>query len=86
MSPGYLVAEVIQLFVLLMIVYCVLETLICFGARISSYNPVVRTLRTICNPILDPIRSLIPPSLLGGFDISPLLVVLLLQYVASLLR
>ena len=86
MSPAYLVESVIQLFVMVLILYCVLETLIYFGARISPYNPIARVLRGICNPILDPIRTLIPPSRMGGFDLSPLFVILLLQYVAGMLR
>jgi YggT family protein len=42
-----------------------------------SYHPLVATAQSIANPILAPFRRLIPP--LGGLDISPIFVFLILN-------
>jgi YggT family protein len=47
----------------------------------NPYNPVVRFLRRVTEPVLAPVRSLVPPEKLGGLDISPLIVLLLIEYV-----
>lgn len=49
----------------------------------SQRNPVVGLLWSINAPLLQPIRRLIPP--LGGLDLSPLVVLILLQVVNILL-
>ncbi|MEJ2601916.1 MAG: YggT family protein [Gammaproteobacteria bacterium] len=43
----------------------------------GTYNPVTSLLSQLVNPILDPARRIIPT--LGGLDLSPLLVAILLQ-------
>lgn len=43
----------------------------------NSYNPIIATAQSIGNPLLTPFRRLIPP--LGGLDISPIFVFLLLN-------
>ncbi len=47
----------------------------------NPYNPVVQFLRRVTEPVLAPVRSLVPPEKLGGLDISPLIVLLLIEYV-----
>ena len=41
--------------------------------RPNPYNPVVKFLRRVTEPVLEPIRSLVPPEKLGGLDISPMI-------------
>lgn len=48
----------------------------------DPYNPVVQMLCRLSDPMLKPLRKLIPP--IGGLDLSPLLAVLLLQLVRML--
>ena len=48
-----------------------------------GYHPMMFALNAINAPIMDPARRLVPP--LGGVDISPLLVLILLQVVNILL-
>ncbi|HKW94266.1 MAG TPA: YggT family protein [Methylomirabilota bacterium] len=54
-------------------------------------NPVVMFLRQLTEPVLAPIRRLLPPWKTGGLDFSPLIVIIAIQFVervvfASLLR
>lgn len=43
---------------------------------IDPYNPIVRILYTLTEPLLEPIRSLLPR--VGGLDLSPLVAFLLI--------
>lgn len=47
-------------------------------------NPVIRVIQAIVDPILRPIRAIIPP--MGGFDLSPLIAFLVLRLLQSLIR
>jgi len=49
----------------------------------DPYNPIVRTLALVTEPVLRPIRRLIPPHKLGGIDLSPLVAILLIQFVRT---
>ena len=76
----FLINAVIQLVVLVVIVSAILSWLIAFDV-LNVRNPTVyrfaSTLDGITTPILAPIRRLIPP--LGGLDLSPIILILLLQ-------
>ena len=65
-----------------------LTLLLIAGALISwvnpdPSNPVVRILSRLTDPILSPIRKLLPP--MGGMDFSPLIAILAIQFVVRLL-
>lgn len=47
--------------------------------NLNPSNPLVRLLQQITDPILEPARRIIPP--LGGLDISPIVVLLVLDLV-----
>lgn len=47
--------------------------------NLSPSNPLVRILQQITDPILEPARRIIPP--LGGLDISPIVVLLVLDFI-----
>lgn len=51
----------------------------------DPYNPIVRFLFLATEPALRPLRRLLPPHRLGGIDLSPLLLILLLQFVKYLI-
>jgi YggT family protein len=42
-----------------------------------------RELMRVTNPIYAPFRAILPPARLGGLDISPLIVLFLLQFIAQ---
>lgn len=56
----------------------IIRVLITWIPNINPDNPLVRILRQITDPILEPARRVIPP--LGGIDISPIVVLLLIDF------
>jgi YggT family protein len=44
-------------------------------------NPVVTFLRVATEPVLGPVRRLLPPWRTGGLDLSPLIVLIAIQFV-----
>ena len=76
----FLFYSVIQLIILVVIVSAILSWLIAFDV-LNVRNPtvyrIVRALDAITDPLLRPIRRFIPN--LGGIDISPIVLILLLQ-------
>jgi YggT family protein len=51
--------------------------------NLSPQNPVVRVTSALTDPLLDPLRRVVPA--VGGFDITPMLLLLLIQLVKRLL-
>ncbi len=50
---------------------------------LDPFHPVRRTMAKIAEPMLLPIRKLIPP--LGGFDISPIILIFIIQILGSII-
>jgi YggT family protein len=46
----------------------------------NPYNPVVRLLRRLTEPVLAPLRQLLPPWKTFGLDFSPMIIILLIQW------
>jgi YggT family protein len=46
-------------------------------------NPLVRILVKLTEPVLRPLRKLLPPHKLGGLDVSPMLAILLLVFLRN---
>ena len=44
-------------------------------------NPIVMFLRRVTEPVLEPVRRLLPPWKTGGLDLSPLIVLISIQFV-----
>jgi YggT family protein len=78
----YIIDPILGLFILLMIVSIILSWLVSFKI-VNPYNPFVgsiwRMTTTVTEPVLKPIRNILPP--LGGLDFSPLVVILLIQFI-----
>jgi YggT family protein len=47
----------------------------------DPYNPIVRFLRQVTEPVLAPVRRMLPPWRTGGLDLSPLIVLVAIQFV-----
>lgn len=76
-----LIAMLLNLLVLLLIVRAVLS-----WVRIgpdSPFRPVVDVIYRITEPILAPIRGILPS--MGGFDLSPLLLIIAIRLVQGAL-
>ncbi len=76
----YLINAVIDIYTWFLIVWVILSWLVAFNV-VNTYNRfiamVMDFLHRITDPLLRPIRRVIPE--LGGLDISPLILLLLLQ-------
>ena len=44
-------------------------------------NPIVVILRQITEPVLAPVRRMLPPWKTGGLDLSPIIVLLAIQFI-----
>jgi YggT family protein len=81
-----LVDTVIRIYIWLLIIQAVLSWLIAFGV-VNRHNRVVGMaedfLWRITEPALRPIRRILPT--LGGIDISPVILILLLYFVRNLM-
>ncbi|GHV54564.1 YggT family protein [Deltaproteobacteria bacterium] len=47
----------------------------------DPYNPIVRTLRSLTEPVLWRVRRIFPFTYINGVDLSPVVVILALQFV-----
>lgn len=65
------------------LVSIVLNALLSFVAP-GNYSPAQSILASLCNPVLNPIRRVIPP--IGGLDLSPLWACIAIQAVLLLIR
>ncbi len=83
----FLVFAVIQLIIFVVIINAILSWLIAFDV-LNVRNPtiyrIVRALDAITEPLLRPIRRFIPN--LGGIDLSPIVLILLLQALRILIE
>ncbi len=61
-----------------------IRVLLTWIPNLDPDNPIVRLLRQATDPILEPARRIIPP--IGGLDISPIVVILVLQGLQMLLQ
>lgn len=51
--------------------------------NIDPYSPLARTIFNLTEPVLAPVRNLLPPA--AGLDFSPIIVMVLLQIVGRML-
>ena len=82
----WLIDTIIDIYIWLLIAQAVLSWLLAFGV-VNRYNRAVAQigdfLYRITEPALRPIRSFIPD--LGGIDISPVILILLLYFLRNLI-
>ena len=73
-----LLVQLIDLYTILILAAVVLSWI-----RLSPGNPLGKLIRMLTEPVLAPARRIIPP--FGGLDISPMLVLTVLQAIRSAL-
>ncbi len=74
-----LISDVAQVLALLIIVRAVLT----WVPSVDHGHPVIRAIVRVTDPVLVPIRRLIPP--LGGIDVTPIAALLLIEIARNLL-
>lgn len=81
-----IIAFIVQILIIIITIDVVVSIAMALGMRVSPYRPPVSTLRSLTEPLYQPIRRLLPPARrTGGLDFAPMIVVILLQIVRSLL-
>ncbi|HEV7689329.1 MAG TPA: YggT family protein [Hyphomonadaceae bacterium] len=78
---SYFISPILSLLQLVILVYIVLSWLLVFGV-IPRFNPTTRGLMSFCeaiiNPLVRPIRKIIPP--IGNFDFSLFVLILVIGF------
>jgi YggT family protein len=80
----FLLLQILDIYWWIIIAAVIASWLVGFGI-INAYNPIARTilraLHALTEPIFGPVRRVIPA--LGGLDLSPLVVLLLLTFLRN---
>ena len=76
------IASILNL-VITLYIWAVIIRAILSWVNADPYNPIVRFLVTITEPVLYRIRQYLPP--MGGIDLSPLVLILVLYFLQSFL-
>ncbi|MBI2528105.1 MAG: YggT family protein [Candidatus Rokubacteria bacterium] len=71
-----LVSELLQLYT-----YVIIAAALITWVSPDPRNPIVRFLHRVTEPVLRPVRELLPPWKTGGLDISPMIVLVAIQVV-----
>jgi len=74
----YFIDLATRVFVLVLIVQVVISYFV------SPFHPIRQTLDRVVEPLLNPIRRLIPA--IGMFDFSPVILIVMVQLVSSILK
>ena len=72
-----IIDRIVNIFTILIFIYTLL------GYFMRPYHPVRQTIGRFFEPMLNPIRKVVPP--IGGLDFSPLILILLIQVVGWIL-
>ena len=78
---------IIQILVLLLQVFelaLLARIILSWFPNVDRSNPIIQFLFDITEPVLKPIRDMLPPG--GMFDFSPLVVFLIIQVLTTVLR
>lgn len=79
MSPFAAMLELlIQIYSLI-----ILARVLMSWVNLDPYSPLARTIFNLTEPILAPVRNLLPPA--AGLDFSPIIVMILLQVIGQML-
>jgi len=85
-AVAWLIGTIAQICIVLLIAQVILSWLIYFNV-VNTRHPFVNTIRVflyqVTEPALRPIRRIIPS--IGGFDLSPLILAVLIGFVARLI-
>lgn len=77
------IAALIELFITLFNLLILARVLMSWVPNLDPYNPVVQFIHQSTEPVLKPVREALPP--MGGFDFSPIIVLILTQMLGQIL-
>lgn len=72
-------------YLLMIYVWVVIIRAVLSWVNVPSLYPVHVVLYHLTEPVMRPLRRVVPPSKLGGIDISPILIILIILFVDSFL-
>jgi YggT family protein len=72
--------QIINLYILVVIVAVVLSFV-----SADPYNPIVQFIRQVTEPVFNWLRNKFPMLMVGNFDLSPLVLILGLQFIDTVL-
>jgi YggT family protein len=61
------------------------RVLLSWFPNVDRYNPIIRFVYNVTEPVLAPIRQAIPPERTGMIDVSPIVVILILIVIRQIL-
>jgi len=76
------IAALVQLFVQLYSMVILARVLMSW-VNIDPYSPLARAIFDLTEPVLAPVRNMLPSA--GGMDFSPVIVMVLIQFIGQLL-
>lgn len=79
---GQVLALLIQVYIIVIIARIMASWAVSFGS-VDPYHPAVQFLHQATEPVLKPVRDLLPP--VSGFDFSPIVVLIVLQFLSNVL-
>ena len=80
LDPRFLIGWLIEVYSWILVIRCVLS-----WVRVDHYNPVVRLIYQLTDPVLKPFQSLTLRAGAGGIDFSPIIVFMILRVIRQLL-
>lgn len=81
MNVGCFVADLLQIYVVILFVRIVLSWVTMFWSPPSYLSPAIRVIYDLTEPALGFVRRYIPP--IGGLDISPIFIILAISFVRA---
>ena len=75
---GNVLGQLIDLYTIVVFVAVIISWL-----QLPPYNPIVRYTRMLTEPLLAPIRRILPP--VAGLDFSPLILLILLRIIRGIM-
>jgi len=83
LGPLMALAQVVHSLIFTYIIIVIIAAVLSF-VQVSPYNPIVSTLNRLTQPLFDFIRRKLPFIVMGGIDLSPIVVIFGLQLVDGL--
>ena len=78
-----MITQIVEATILVLTIAIIARALLSWFPNLNPQNPIVEFLVTITEPILAPIRSVMPR--LGMFDLTPLIAIFLLRIIQTVL-